>query len=133
MSATGVYHALPELQELGITHPGNVYHDLPTPALVEEAVKRNEAQIAFRGPLVINTGKFTGRAVHDRFIVEEPASRADVNWGNVNRPITEPAFETLLARMTAYFQHKDVFIEDAFAGADPEHSIPLRIITESAL
>jgi phosphoenolpyruvate carboxykinase (ATP) len=133
MSTTGVYRTLPELEALGITHPGFVYHDLPTPALVEEAVKRSEAQIAFRGPLVINTGKFTGRAVQDRFIVDEPGSRAHVAWGKVNKPITELAFETLVARMTAYFQHKDVFVQDAFAGADSQHRVPLRTITESAL
>ncbi|HLX63110.1 MAG TPA: phosphoenolpyruvate carboxykinase (ATP), partial [Planctomycetota bacterium] len=95
MPATGVYRALPDLEPLGITHPGTVYHDLSTPALVEEAVKRSEAQIAEFGPLVINTGKFTGRAVQDRFIVDEPASRTLVNWGKVNRPISEAAFDTL--------------------------------------
>ena len=66
MSAPGTYKSLPELEVLGITHPHAVYHNFPTPVLCEEAVKRGEAKIAFRGPLVINTGKFTGRAVQDR-------------------------------------------------------------------
>ena len=133
MTAPGHYTSLPELEALGITHPRTVYHHLPTSVLCEEAIKRGEAQIAYRGPLVINTGKFTGRAVQDRYIVEEPASSGHVAWGKVNRPISEQAFEILLARMTAYFQHKDIFVQDAFAGADPEHRAPLRVITESAL
>ena len=133
MTAPGNYKSLPELEALGVTHPRTVYHDLPTSVLCEEAVKRGEAQIAYRGPLVINTGKFTGRAVQDRYIVEESASKSHVGWGKINRPISEQAFDTLLARMTAYFQHKDIFVQDAFAGADPEHRVPLRVITESAL
>jgi phosphoenolpyruvate carboxykinase (ATP) len=133
MSVTGVHRSLPELEKLGVTHPHAVYYDLPTPALCEEAVRRGEAQIAHRGPLNINTGKYTGRATQDRFIVDEPASHAHVGWGKVNRPIPESAFDTLLARMTAYFQHKDIFVQDAFTGSDPNYSLPLRVVTESAI
>ena len=133
MTLPGIYKTLPELEVLGLIHPSKVLHNLPTPALCEEAVRRGEAQIAYRGPLVINTGKFTGRAVQDRYIVEEPGSVSRIGWGKINRPISEAAFSTLLARITAYFQHKDIFVQDAFAGADPEHRAPLRVITESAL
>ena len=130
MTLPGIYKTLPELEVLGLIHPSKVLHNLPTPALCEEAVRRGEAQIAYRGPLVINTGKFTGRAVQDRYIVEEPGSVSRIGWGKINRPISEAAFSTLLARITAYFQHKDIFVQDAFAGADPEHRAPLRVITD---
>src|SRR5258708_28030407 len=115
---------------MGLTFPRSVSLNLPTPALYEEAVKRGEASIAFRGPLVIHTGRHTGRSVSDRFIVEEPASKSRVWWGKNNKPISEQAFSTLVARITAYFQHKDIFVQDAFARADPRHQIPLRLITQ---
>lgn len=133
MPVPGIYASLPQLESIGLTFPRSVRHNLPTPALYEEAVKRGEAQIAFRGPIVVNTGKHTGRAVADRFIVEEPGSASKVWWGKTNKPIAESAFSTLVARISAYYQHKDVFVQDSYAGADPKHRVPLRVITETAL
>ena len=133
MPAPGNYPSLPPLEALGITFTKKVHFNLPTPLLYEESVQRGEAQIAYRGPIVINTGKHRGRTVADRFIVDEPGSSPHVWWGKTNKPISELAFTTLVARMCAYFQHKDVFVQDAFAGADPEHRVPLRVITDTAL
>jgi len=133
MSLPGIYSSLPQLESIGLTFPRTIRHNLTTPALYEEAVKRGEAHIAFRGPIVVNTGKHTGRAVADRFIVEEPNSASKVWWGKTNKPISESAFSTLVARIGAYFQHKELFVQDSYAGADPKQRVPLRVITESAL
>ena len=133
MTQPGVYPSLPELESIGLTFPRSVSYQLPTSVLYEEAVKRGEAQIAYRGPLVLNTGRHTGRAVADRFVVEEAQSRGHVWWGKSNKPISEQAFSTLAARMSAYYQHKDIFVQDSFAGADPAHCVPVRVITETAL
>ena len=133
MPAPGIYTSLKCLEEIGVTFPRSVSYNQTTPALYEEAVKRGEADIAYRGPIVIKTGAFTGRAVNDRFIVEEPGSKERIWWGKYNRPIGEQAFSTLVARIAAYFQHKDVFVQESFAGADPAQRIGLRVITETAL
>ena len=118
---------------MGLTFPRTVSWNVTTPALYEQAIKRGEAHIAYRGPIVVNTGRFTGRAVNDRFVVEEPGSKEHIWWGRHNRPISEQAFSTLVARIAGYYQHKDIFVQDAFAGADPAHRLPLRVITETAL
>jgi phosphoenolpyruvate carboxykinase (ATP) len=41
-------------------------------------------------------------------------------------------FDELLARLQGYLQGRDVFVQDCYAGADPEFSIPIRIVTETA-
>jgi phosphoenolpyruvate carboxykinase (ATP) len=133
MRAPGIYNSVPELETLGLTFPRSVSWNLPTPALYEDAIRRGEARIAFRGPLVVNTGQFTGRAVNDRFVVEEPGSQAHIWWGKHNRPISEQAFSTLVARIAAYYQHKDIFVQDSYTGADAALRIPLRVVTENAL
>jgi phosphoenolpyruvate carboxykinase (ATP) len=38
----------------------------------------------------------------------------------------------MLNRMQSYLQGRDVFVQDLYAGADPENSLPIRIITEKA-
>jgi phosphoenolpyruvate carboxykinase (ATP) len=130
--APGIYRSLECLEEIGITFTHSVIHHTPTPVLYEEAVKRGEAHLAFRGPLVIHTGPHTGRAVSDRFVVEEPLSKNHIWWGKYNRPISDQTFSTLVARIAAFFQHKDIFMQDLFVGADVKHRIPIRVITETA-
>jgi len=106
--------------------------NLPTPTLYEEALKRNEAIMAHLGPLVVRTGQYTGRSPNDKFIVDEPTSRGCVWWGDVNRPISEDRFDELHRRMASYLQGKDVFIQDVYCGADPEHRLSVRILTQYA-
>jgi phosphoenolpyruvate carboxykinase (ATP) len=133
LPAPGIYPSLKCLEDIGVTFPRSVSYNQTTPALYEEAVKRGEADIAYRGPIVIKTGVHTGRAVNDRFVVEEPGSKERIWWGKYNRPIGEQAFSTLVARIAAYYQHKDIFVQESIAGAEKAHRIGLRVITETAL
>jgi phosphoenolpyruvate carboxykinase (ATP) len=71
---------------LGLTHLKNVYHNLPTPLLYEEIVKRDEGFIAHMGPIVVNTGAYTGRSPSDKFIVREPSSEQDIWWEKSTSP-----------------------------------------------
>src|SRR5512140_3143630 len=104
----------------GILNPRKVYWNLPTPALYEEAVFRGEARMSHLGPLLVLTGKHTGRSAADKYIVREQKTEEHVWWGEYNRPYNPESFNVLLARMQAFFQGKDVFVQDLYAGADPE-------------
>jgi phosphoenolpyruvate carboxykinase (ATP) len=116
----------------GILNPRKVYWNLPTPALYEEAVFRGEARMSHQGPLLVLTGKHTGRSAADKYIVREQKTEGHVWWGEYNRPYNPENFTGLLNRMQSYLQGRDVFVQDLYAGADPENSLPIRIITEKA-
>ena len=73
-----------------------------TAELVEDAIRAGEGLIAAEGPLVVRTGKHTGRSPEDKFIVEEPTSHDKIWWGEVNRPISEAHYDRLRARLVAY-------------------------------
>lgn len=120
------------LENHGFQNVRRVYWNLPEPALYEEAVFRGEGWIAANGPLIVHTGKHTARAAADKFIVREPSSEDYIWWGQYNRPFTPEAFNTLLSRVLAYFQGRDVFVQDCYGGADPDYRLPVRIITEHA-
>ena len=120
------------LKNHGITNTRKVYWNLPTPAIYEEAVFRGEARMSHLGPLTVLTGKHTGRSAADKYIVREQKTEEHVWWGEYNRPYNPQSFNVLLARMQAFFQGKDVFVQDLFAGADPENRLAIRIITEKA-
>jgi phosphoenolpyruvate carboxykinase (ATP) len=120
------------IEEHGIFNPGNVYRNLSTPALYEEVVRRREGFISHLGPIVVRTGQHTGRAAKDKFVVDEPTSRDNIWWGEVNIPFDEKKFKSLHHRMCAYLQGRDIYIQDCYAGADVNYRIPIRIITETA-
>src|SRR5688572_28806102 len=100
--------------------------------LVEDAIRAGEGHIAAEGPLVVRTGKHTGRSPQDKFIVDEPTTRNKIWWGEVNRPITEADYDRLRSRLVAYCAEKDLYAQDLLIGADPAHQRRLRVVTESA-
>jgi len=116
----------------GLMNLGSVYWNLPTESLYEEIIFRGEAQISKRGPLVVNTGKFTARAASDKYIVRESSSENQIWWGQYNRPFGSDQFALLYNRLQGFLQGKDVFVQDCYGGADPNYQIPVRIITELA-
>ena len=109
----------------------NVYRNLPTAALYEHTLRRGEAKMAHRGPMVVNTGTRTGRSPKDKFIAREPSCEDKVWWDN-NSPIEEERFDALLNRVEGYLQGRDVYVQDCYVGADPDYQIPLQVITETA-
>lgn len=122
----------PELDELGFKNVGNIYWNASTPHLYEEIVRRREGHITHLGPIVVRTGHHTGRSPNDKFIVEEPSSKDSIWWGQVNKSMEEDRFLKLFYRLQAYFQNKDLFVQDCYAGSSPDYRIPIRVITETA-
>jgi phosphoenolpyruvate carboxykinase (ATP) len=109
-----------------------VLADLPTAELVEDAIRAGEGLLAAEGPLVVRTGKHTGRSPQDKFIVDEPSSSHKIWWAEVNRPISEGHYDRLRARLVAYCAEKDLYSQDLLIGADPDHQRRLRVYTETA-
>ncbi|GHU70107.1 phosphoenolpyruvate carboxykinase [ATP] 2 [Clostridia bacterium] len=120
------------LDALGIIHPTVVHRNLSVPALTERAVARGEGILSQTGALCVYTGKYTGRSPDDKFIVDEPSSHDQIDWGKVNVPISQAKFDNLYAKITAYLQNREIFVFDGYAGADPDYRINIRVINELA-
>jgi phosphoenolpyruvate carboxykinase (ATP) len=120
------------LESHGLSRLRRVYWNLPTPALYEEIAHRSEGRISNQGPVLVDTGKHTARAAGDKFVVREQSTEDHIWWGQYNRPYNPENFSMLHSRLQGYLQGRDVFVQDCFAGADPEYRLPIRIITEKA-
>ena len=119
------------LENHGIVNANAVWWNLSTPALYEHAVQRREGLVAHRGPLVVQTGQYTGRSPNDKYIVREPGSENEI-WWDAARPFEPEHFDRLKARLTAYLQGRDLFIQDCYAGAHPDYQIPIRVVNTRA-
>jgi phosphoenolpyruvate carboxykinase (ATP) len=120
------------LEALGLTNLHQVYWNLPSESLYEESIYRREGQTAQAGPLVVRTGKHTARSANDKFIVRESTSEDHVWWSEYNRPFDPDRFNDVYNRLLGYLQGRDLFVQDGYAGADPNYQMPIRILTELA-
>ena len=100
--------------------------------LIEEAIKNGEGVLTDNGALMCDTGKFTGRSPKDRFIVEDEKTKDSVWWGNINIAISPEKFDQILSKMVKFLEDKDVYVRDAYAGADKTHRLRVRVINTMA-
>ena len=121
--------SLIDLDYLNLQPSSNICNASPED-LVEISVNSYGCEIADNGALVVMTGRFTGRSPKDRFIVEDEITKASVDWNSINQPIDQKYFSALKQKMISYLNGKDIFTRDAFAGADKEYRLAVRVITE---
>lgn len=123
---------MPSEDLAGIERPGTVHRNLSSAALVELSVARGEGVLADTGALVTKTGARTGRSPKDRFFVSHGESSKQIDWGQTNQPVEPQVFDALFDRARAHLEGRELFVVDGILGADPQHQIRLRVITELA-
>lgn len=121
------------IEHHGLQNLKAAYWNLSPAALIEQIVLRQEAAISNTGAVVVNTGKHTGRAPNDKFIVQyNDQSDQGVWWGKTNQPISQAHFNLVYQKMCSYLQNRDVYIQDLQTAAHPAFKTPIRLITEKA-
>ena len=122
-----------DLSQHGLEPSGNVHWNMDPEELHQMAVDLNEAKLTSDSVLLAVTGERTGRSPNDRFIVDEAGMAEEVWWGEVNRPTAPAVFDRLLVKVQAHLNSvENVFVKDAFCGADKDYRMPVRLVTEKA-
>jgi len=120
------------LDNHGLNSSRSVYWGLRSPALIEQVSQRGEGQLSEHGAIVVETGGHTGRAPNDKFLVREGGSAEQIWWGNVNQEYKPAAFDLLHSQVLDYLNQRELFVQDAAAGAAEQYRIPIRVVSESA-
>ncbi len=107
-----------------------VHYQLESQKLQAISIKKGMGKEASSGALAINTGKFTGRSPLDRFIVKDTKTEDLVWWGDINLPFEEDAFAKLKTKITTYLSNKELYVRDAYACADQNYKLNIRVINE---
>ncbi len=89
--------------------------------------------------VAVDTGIFTGRSPKDKYIVEEETSRDNIWWRNEqrkssdNKPVSEEVWRDLWENSAkALSETKRIFVMDAYAGANEDTRLKIRVITQVA-
>ena len=122
-----------DLSGQGIAPSGDVHWNHVAPQLIQHAIRRNEGQLADMGPFVAVTAPHTGRSPNDKFVVRDPSSEGDIDWGKVNQPISPEHFATLREDVQRYLSARDeLYVQDLYCGADKKYQLAVRCISPNA-
>ena len=117
------------LNQYGIENAITKYQ-ISSQELQRETLKHNLGRETKDGVLAINTGKFTGRSPKDRFIVKDEITKDRVWWGDINIPFEASKFDKLYDKVAKYLSGKEIYVRDAYACADRDYKVNIRIINE---
>jgi phosphoenolpyruvate carboxykinase (ATP) len=121
------------LDAQGIATAAKLHWNLETAPLVEQAIARGEGHLAADGPLVVATGRHTGRSAQDKFIVRDAETESTVWWGKTNKAMSPDAFAALKADFLAALDEQDtLFVQDLFGGSQPSTRVNVRVATQFA-
>ena len=131
------------LESYGIHNPKEIFHNLSYDELFKhETSSKNEGfakgVVTNTGSVAVDTGIFTGRSPKDKYIVKEETSENNIWWKNEsrkssdNKPLSEKDWDFLYANSAEQLTGKELYIQDGYAGANPDTRIKIRVVTEIA-
>jgi len=127
------YKLSKSLSEQGIATNATIRPNLGTAELVEHAVSKGEGKLTKHGALLVDTGKFTGRSVKDKFVVRDATTENTIDWGKINQPMAGEHWANLKADfLAATKDQEELYVADLFGGSQPEYRVNVRVITQMA-
>ena len=131
--ATAARESTVGLSKQGLDPRGKIHWNLIAPELMQAAARNGEGEFAAMGPFVARTSPHTGRSPNDKFVVKEPSSENDVDWGKVNQPFSDENYRKLIADVRGYLNaREELFVEDLYCGADPAYRLSVRYVSPNA-
>ena len=131
-----------DLEALGITgvkdiHYNPSYEDLFKFEMDPALTGYDKGQLTELGAVNVMTGIYTGRSPKDKYIVMDAQSKDTVWWTsdeykNDNHPMSEEVWGKMKSLAVKELCGKELFVVDAFCGANKDTRIAVRFIMEVA-
>lgn len=86
---------------------------------IEAAVRMGLGKFTKDGALVVETGKFTGRATQEKFVVRRPEIEKDIAWGKVNQAVDANFAEEFFSKIEKKLRDGNAFSTRSYVAAFP--------------
>ncbi len=134
--------AIIDLSKYGITGTKKLIHNPSYEALFAAETDPSltgyeKGQVSELGAVNVMTGIYTGRSPKDKFIVMDENSKDTVWWTsdefkNDNHPMSEAVWAQVKDLAVKELSDKELYVVDAFCGANPDTRMAVRFIMEVA-
>ncbi|HOZ37470.1 MAG TPA: phosphoenolpyruvate carboxykinase (ATP) [Anaerolineaceae bacterium] len=119
-----------ELEKLGLSAVKDIRYNLDRAGLITQAVLDGEGVLTDAGALVVNTSPFTGRSPNDKYLIDN--GDPDLWYASGTESLSDAQFKSLQTKLVQKMSNQRLYVRDVFAGADPEHTARVRVITDLA-
>lgn len=111
----------------------NVLINEDVPTLVQMALHHNEGQLSPEGALVIRTGKFTGRAAEDKYVVRDSYTESRIDWPRL-KSLSSRQFDNIKHELIKHLNDhsQTVYVSERSVSANPNYSLGVRMLTNRA-
>ncbi|MDD2965079.1 MAG: phosphoenolpyruvate carboxykinase (ATP) [Bacteroidales bacterium] len=132
-----------DLKKYGFDDVEAIYHNLSYDDLFKHETDPSlegfdKGFVTNTGAVAVDTGIFTGRSPKDKFIVDEETSRDNIWWKTAgrkssdNKPVSEGTWKDLYGLAVKQLNGKKLYVQDGYAGANPDTRLKIRVVTEVA-
>ncbi|MDR1459547.1 MAG: phosphoenolpyruvate carboxykinase (ATP) [Bacteroidales bacterium] len=131
-----------ELGKYGITNVKKISYNPPYEELYQAEIDTQlsgyeKGQLTELGAVNVMTGIYTGRSPKDKFFVLDDTTRNTIWWNsekypNDNKPISQQSWEQVKSIATKALSNTNLYVVDAFCGANQNTRLKIRFIMEVA-
>jgi len=99
--------------------------------LVKDALNQHEGVLSAAGALVVNTGRHTGRAPYDKYIVSDK-DRSSIWWSKTTKSMSSSQYAQIRGRLSRHLEKRRIYFQELSICQAPEFRIKLNLATETA-
>jgi len=118
-------------KNVGFSHSReNVFFNSSRATLVEHAIKNTGARLSKNGSLVVTTGKHTGRAAKDKYVVMSAKTESSIDWRNNIHKMNSSTFESIKNEVISCInKSKNLYHSNYNVGALEKYSIEAELFS----
>lgn len=119
------------VQDFGFQHSSDaVFTNASQETLLKHAVEYTGAKLTNAGAIVVNTGKHTGRAAKDKYVVFTPKTENTIDWKNNINKLTPEGFAAIKNDAISYLnQQPRLYRTQRNAGAIAKYALGVELFS----
>ncbi|MCC7460192.1 MAG: phosphoenolpyruvate carboxykinase (ATP), partial [Proteobacteria bacterium] len=119
------------VNDYGFQHSSeSIFENASQETLLKHAVDFTGAKLTDAGAIVVNTGKHTGRAAKDKYVVFTPSTENTIDWKNNVNKLTPETFKAIKAEVITYMNAQPRLYRTARnVGAMQKHALGVELFS----
>ncbi len=119
------------LNKKGIRPTGDLIIQPESNSLMRDSLEYKEGVLSAAGALVVNTGRHTGRAPYDKYIVADN-DRNSIWWSKTTKCMSSSQYAQIRGRLARHLEKRRIYFQELSICRAPEFRTKLNLVTETS-